>query len=343
MPKRVIVLGSTGSIGRSALEVAAALRDEVTIVGLAARREWRRLAEQAARFEAPIVAIADETFYDDLRRSCPASTRVLAGAAGLLELIETCAADFVLAAIVGSAGLPATLAGVARGLDVGLANKESLVMAGALLMPLARERGGALIPVDSEHSAIFQALHAGQRADVRRVCLTASGGPFRQWPAERIARATLADALNHPTWSMGPKITIDSATMMNKALEIIEAHWLFSLAPEQIEVLIHPESVVHSMVEFQDGFDPAEPEGERLPQLLQGRLHRVLPPAQDRSGLHPGRVDIGEVQGVGELSLARFPAMRHEVDRGEARDRDVPPVGPQRDVVLQQRPGLVPP
>jgi 1-deoxy-D-xylulose-5-phosphate reductoisomerase len=159
----------------------------------------------------------------------------------------------VLAAIVGAAGLPATLAAVSRGLDVGIANKESLVVAGAMLMPLAAQRGGALIPVDSEHSAIFQALHAGQRPDVRRVHLTASGGPFRQWPAERIARATLADALNHPTWSMGPKITIDSATMMNKALEIVEARWLFGLAPEQIDVLIHPESIVHSMVEFQDG------------------------------------------------------------------------------------------
>ncbi|MCK4340716.1 MAG: 1-deoxy-D-xylulose-5-phosphate reductoisomerase, partial [Phycisphaerae bacterium] len=150
-------------------------------------------------------------------------------------------------------GLPATLAAVQRGLDVGLANKESLVVAGSLMMPLAEKSGATLIPVDSEHSAIFQALHAGRAEDVRRIHLTASGGPFRAWTAAQIAQATLDDALNHPTWSMGPKITIDSATMMNKALEIIEAHWLFGLPAEQIDVLIHPESIVHSMVEYRDG------------------------------------------------------------------------------------------
>ncbi len=253
MPKRVIVLGSTGSIGRAALEVAAALPDEIVIVGLAARHQWQLLAEQAAQYAVPAVAIAGEAYYDKLHRQCPRGTRVLAGIAGLVELVETSAADFVLAAIVGAAGLPATLAAVRRGLDVGLANKESLVVAGALLMPLAAERGATIVPVDSEHSAIFQALHAGRREDVRRIHLTASGGPFREWPAARIAEATLADALNHPTWSMGPKVTIDSATMMNKALEIIEARWLFGVAAEQINVVIHPESVVHSMVEFQDG------------------------------------------------------------------------------------------
>ena len=253
MRKRAIILGSTGSIGRSALEVVAALGEEITLVGLAARHRWRDLAEQARRFNVTAVAIAAEAHYDDLRRECPTETRVLAGSEGLVELVRESDADFVLAAIVGAAGLPATLAAVERGIDVGLANKESLVVAGAVLMPLAQERGSALIPVDSEHSAIFQALQAGHRDDVRRIHLTASGGPFRQWAADRIARATLDDALNHPTWSMGPKVTIDSATMMNKALEIIEARWLFGLPAEQIDVLIHPESIVHSMVEFQDG------------------------------------------------------------------------------------------
>jgi 1-deoxy-D-xylulose-5-phosphate reductoisomerase len=251
--KRIIILGSTGSIGRSALEVAAVLHEDVSVVGLAAGRQWRKLAQQAAQFKVEAVAIADESCYDDLRAACPRGVRVLAGADGLVELVRVCNADFVLAAIVGAAGLSATLAAVERGLQVGLANKESLVIAGALLMPLARQRGGTLIPVDSEHSAIFQALQAGQPEDVRRIHLTASGGPFRQWTAEQMERATLADALNHPTWSMGPKITIDSATMMNKALEIIEARWLFGLSADQIDVLIHPESIVHSMVEFQDG------------------------------------------------------------------------------------------
>lgn len=253
MPKRVIILGSTGSIGRSGLEVARALGGEIEIVGLAARRDWHRLAEQAAAFHVPAVAIAEEVHFDNLRKACPPGTHVVAGAEGLIELVTTLDADFVLAAIVGVAGLPATLAAVERGLDVGLANKESLVVAGALLMSLTAERGSTLIPVDSEHSAIFQALHAGHRDDVRRIHLTASGGPFREWPPERIAAAGLEDALRHPTWSMGPKITIDSATMMNKALEIIEARWLFGLPAERIDVLIHPESIVHSMVEYRDG------------------------------------------------------------------------------------------
>ncbi len=253
MEKRAIVLGSTGSIGQSALDVAAALRDEIRIVGLAAGRDWRRLAEQAARFDVPAVAIADETAAESLRANSPPKTRILTGRAGLVELVAASDANFVLAAIVGAAGLPATLEAVRRGIDVGLANKESLVVAGSLLMPMAEASGATLIPVDSEHSAIFQALHAGRFEDVRKVHLTASGGPFRDWSLERIRDATLQDALNHPTWSMGPKITIDSATMMNKALEIIEARWLFGLSVDKIDVLIHPESVVHSMVEYHDG------------------------------------------------------------------------------------------
>jgi len=250
----MIILGATGSIGRAALEVAQSLNGDVRIVGLAAGTRWRELAEQAARFEVPRVAVADDRCYRDLRAACPAHTKVLAGPDGLLELVvDSPEANFVLSAIVGAAGLPPTLAAVERGLDVGLANKESLVVAGAILAKRARARGGRLIPVDSEHSAIFQALQSGRREEVRRVYLTASGGPFRTWTRERIAAATLEDALNHPTWDMGPKITIDSATMMNKALEVIEARWLFELRPEEIEVLVHPESIIHSMVEYCDG------------------------------------------------------------------------------------------
>jgi 1-deoxy-D-xylulose-5-phosphate reductoisomerase len=251
--KRVIILGSTGSIGTSALDVVGALRDQIAVVGLAAGRGWQRLAEQATAFSVPAVAIAEEGHAADLRRACPGGTRVFAGADGLVELVRTVDADFVLAAIVGAAGLPATLAAVDRGLDVGLANKESLVVAGSILIPLARERGSQLLPVDSEHSAVFQSLQSGRGEEVRCIYLTASGGPFRTWPRERIETASIQEALQHPTWSMGPKITIDSATMMNKALEIIEAHWLFGLEPDRIKVLVHPESVVHSMVEFCDG------------------------------------------------------------------------------------------
>jgi 1-deoxy-D-xylulose-5-phosphate reductoisomerase len=253
MAKRIIILGSTGSIGQAALEVITALGDRVEIVGLAAGNNWCLLNEQAARFSVPRVAIASESAYDALRRDCPSETSVLAGPSGVAELVRESDADFVLAAIVGAAGLPATLAAVERGMDVALANKESLVVAGSLIIPLARERGSRLIPVDSEHSAVFQALQSGRPEEVRRVYLTASGGPFRTWSAERIQHATLDEALQHPTWDMGPKITIDSATMMNKALEVIEAVWLFGLEPDQVEVLVHPESIVHALVEFCDG------------------------------------------------------------------------------------------
>ena len=253
MHHRIVILGSTGSIGCSALDVIAALGRDVCVVGLGAGRDWRKLADQTTRLRVDTVALADEAHADDLRQACPAGTRVLTGPEALVELVQISDADFVLSAIVGVAGLPATLAAVERGLDVGLANKESLVVAGSILMPQARQRGGRLIPVDSEHSAIFQSLSGGDSKEVRHIYLTASGGPFRTWPPERIEQATVEQALNHPTWSMGPKITIDSATMMNKALEIIEAHHLFNVDIERIKVLIHPESIVHSMVEFHDG------------------------------------------------------------------------------------------
>ncbi|MFQ5805799.1 MAG: 1-deoxy-D-xylulose-5-phosphate reductoisomerase [Phycisphaerae bacterium] len=253
MRRRLIVLGSTGSIGQAALDVIAALGDDAEIVGLAAGNNWRLLAEQAARFGVSNVAIGTESGYSELRRRCPGGTKVLAGAEGVTDLVRENKADFVLSAIVGVAGLPATLAAVERGMDVGLANKESLVVAGSLIMPLARARGGRMIPVDSEHSAVLHALQSGRREEVRRVYLTASGGPFRTWSRERIEQATLEEALRHPTWEMGPKITIDSATMMNKALEVIEATYLFGFTPDQVEVLVHPESIVHAMVEFCDG------------------------------------------------------------------------------------------
>lgn len=253
MTRRVLILGSTGSIGCSALDVAAAHGEEIRVVGLAAGSRWRELAEQCRRYQVGSVALADERHADALRAEVPAGTRLFTGAEGLVRFVQETDADFALAAIVGAAGLPATLAAVERGMDVGLANKESLVVAGSLLIPLARQRGVNIIPVDSEHSAVFQALKSGRPEEVKRIYLTASGGPFRTWQRERIDDACLEDALRHPTWSMGPKITIDSASMMNKALEVIEATHLFDIPAEQVEVLVHPESIVHSMVEFCDG------------------------------------------------------------------------------------------
>ena len=253
MRKRILLLGSTGSIGQNTLEVLAGLQDRCEVVGLAAGSQWEALAQQVRYWRPRAVAISDARNADPLRAAVGGETSVLAGPDALVELVETVACDCVVAAVVGAAGLPATLRAVELGRQIALANKETLVVAGALIAPLARRTGARLVPIDSEHSAIFQAMQAGRRSEVKRVFLTASGGPFRTWSRERIAAATLEEALNHPTWDMGPKVTIDSATMMNKALEIIEARWLFGLEPDQIDVLVHPESAVHSLVEFCDG------------------------------------------------------------------------------------------
>ena len=253
MTRGVSVLGSTGSIGTGALEVIESLASDYRVVGLAAGNRWRVLAEQAHRFRPGSVALASAEHRDELRAALNGDTELLEGPDAVERLATLPEADVVISAIVGAAGLPATIAAARAGKDIALANKESLVVAGAILMPVIKETGARLLPIDSEHSAVFQAMRAGHPNEVRKIYLTASGGPFRTWSVQRMQQATLDDALNHPTWNMGRKITIDSATMMNKALEIIEAHWLFDLDPERIEIVVHPESIVHSMVEFCDG------------------------------------------------------------------------------------------
>ena len=253
MKKKVIVLGSTGSIGRSALDVLAGLKDDWDVVGLAAGSRWRQLADQAVQLHPQAVAIRDDANVRALESSLNGQTTVMTGADAMVRLVDEVACDCVVSAVVGAEGLPATLRAVEQGRRIALANKEALVVAGSILMPLAEKTGAEIIPVDSEHSAIFQAMQAGRSADVRKVYLTSSGGPFRTNSEAEMDDITLEDALRHPTWEMGPKITIDSATMMNKALEIVEAKWLFGLDSEQIEVVIHPESVIHSFVEFCDG------------------------------------------------------------------------------------------
>ncbi len=253
MKKRAIVLGSTGSIGRNSLDVLAQLHEEWEIVGLAAKTRERDLAEQVERFRPEAVALTAGESHGELLRRLKTKTPLFRGPRAMVELVDAVDCDCVISAVVGVSGLTATLRAVELGRRIGLANKEPLVMAGAVIMPLAAKAGATIIPVDSEHSAIFQAMHAGRRDDVRAVYLTASGGPFRTWDPGAMARATLDDALRHPVWKMGPKVTIDSATMMNKALEIVEARWLFDLRPEQIHVVVHPESIVHSLVEFRDG------------------------------------------------------------------------------------------
>ena len=252
-PRRLAVLGSTGSVGEQALGVAAAFPERFSVTALAAGRRVAKLADQVRRFRPALVSVADAEAARELAFALGADApRIAWGEAGL-EAVATHSADLVVAALVGALGLAPTLAAIRAGRDVALANKEVLVMAGALVLREARARGVRILPVDSEHSAIFQAL-AGQRAeDLARIVLTASGGPFRSWPADRIAAASVEQALAHPNWVMGPKITIDSATLMNKGLEVIEARWLFDVGPERVEVIVHPQSVVHSLVEMRDG------------------------------------------------------------------------------------------
>lgn len=254
-PRRLIILGSTGSIGTNALEVVQHLHRtgdrRLQVVALATGANAAKLAEQARHFDVEHVAIADETRAKEL-----GSVRHLyAGQDAALRLVDAVCrpGDLVLGAMVGSVGVPATLAAIERGCDVALANKETLVAAGAVVMPRVRARGVNLLPVDSEHSAIFQCLNAGRSTEVARLVLTASGGPFRTWSKQRLYDATVEQSLDHPTWAMGRKVTVDSASLMNKALEIIEAHWLFGMSGEKIKVVVHPQSIVHGFVEFVDG------------------------------------------------------------------------------------------
>jgi 1-deoxy-D-xylulose-5-phosphate reductoisomerase len=253
--RRVVLLGATGSIGCSALKVARELPDEIEIAALAAARDIGKLAAQARETGVRHVAIYDAEKESELRSLLPSGVKIHVGAEGLLTLATLADADVVLIAIVGTAGLFPALAAIEAGKDLAIASKEILVMAGEIITTAAARRGVKLLPVDSEHNAIFQCLdgHRGGQAEVTRLILTASGGPFRTLPAERIAHVTLAQALKHPTWEMGPKITIDSATLFNKGLEMIEARWLFGIGMERIDVVVHPQSIVHSMVEFTDG------------------------------------------------------------------------------------------
>lgn len=264
----VAVLGATGSIGTATVDVLANLGGAWHAAGLSAHGRLSELVELARRLNPDYIVAACPRAAEqfDFHR-LPARTKRLVGPDGLIELAELPEVGTVVAAVVGSAGLASTLAAAKAGKRVALANKEALVVAGDLLTEALAASGGELLPVDSEHSAIFQAIQAGRAKEVARIVLTASGGPFRTWSRSRIENASVADALAHPTWRMGRKITIDSATMMNKALEVIEARWLFNLPPEKIQVVIHPQSIIHSMVEFVDGSVVAQlsPPDMRLP------------------------------------------------------------------------------
>lgn len=253
--KRIVLLGSTGSIGKNVLSVVRQFPEQFQIVGLSAGTNIELLSQQVREFAPECVSIGHPALVAPLERLLPPSfhSRILCGDVGNCALATMAEADMVITAVVGAVGLLPTLAAIDAGKQIGLANKETLVMAGHLVMEEVRRHQVQLLPIDSEHSAIFQALEAGRRDDVAKLLLTASGGPFRTWEQATLETATPEQALAHPNWSMGRKISIDSATLMNKGLEVIEARWLFDVAPEHIEVVVHPQSVVHSLVEFRDG------------------------------------------------------------------------------------------
>jgi len=253
-PKPLAILGSTGSIGVTTLDLVARFPDRFSIAALAAGRRIERLAEQVDRFKPGLVAVADDASAAELRRRVPSYRgEILCGESGLCAVATARDAELVVSALVGALGLLPTLRAIEAGKHVALANKEVLVVAGELVTQAARKAGVNLFPLDSEHNAIFQSLRGHRLDEVRRLVLTASGGPFLRRPHAEMSTVTRDDALKHPTWKMGDKITIDSATLMNKGLEVIEAHWLFDLPAERIDVVIHPQSIVHSMVEYVDG------------------------------------------------------------------------------------------
>src|SRR5712691_8271665 len=324
-PKRVVILGATGSIGESALTVARDIPEWMEIVGLAAKSNAQKLAAAANEVRPESVCLVDETQLDVLRKALDYEPRIFSGEAGLVEIACLTNVDMVLIAVVGTGGLRPALAAIEAGKDLAVASKEILVMAGEVVMREAAAKGVHVLPVDSEHNAIFQCLE-GKRStskaesstfdvsDLRRIILTASGGPFRETPNEQFATITPEQALKHPTWNMGPKITVDSATLFNKGLEMIEAHWLFGVEMQRLEVVIHPQSIVHSMVEFTDGSVLAQLSHSDMCFPIQ---YAVTWPDRVPNSLPP--LDFGKLQKLEFAAprLADFPALNLARRAGE--------------------------
>jgi 1-deoxy-D-xylulose-5-phosphate reductoisomerase len=306
--RRIAILGSTGSIGTNALEVISHLGADYRAVALSARRRTDLLLEQVRQHKPAAVTIAENGSDDECCAQIrQLGTRIYKGVEGLVEMVQRDDVDLVLAAIVGAAGLPAVLAAVDAGRTLALANKEALVVAGSLVIPEARKRNVPVLPIDSEHSAIFQAMQSGRKNEIRKVILTASGGPFLNKSRDEVANATVEQALNHPTWRMGNKVTIDSATLFNKGLELIEACWLFDLPPSMIQVVVHPESIVHSMVEFIDGSVIAQ----LSPPDMRTPIQYALTYPERRDGISR-RMDWGSKFSFNfqPPDLERFPALK---------------------------------
>ncbi|WP_372631717.1 1-deoxy-D-xylulose-5-phosphate reductoisomerase [Cohnella sp.] len=313
--KKIAVLGSTGSIGTQTLDVISRRPEDYEVVGLAAGANIGLLLEQVRRFKPKWVSAGTEELAAQVRAEAPSGVRVLHGEQGLRQIAGESGANYVVCALVGSLGLTSTLAAIEAGADIGLANKETLVTAGHLVMSRAKEKGVSILPVDSEHSAIFQCLNGEPAKAVKRLMLTASGGSFRDLGREQLQNVTVEDALKHPNWSMGAKVTIDSATMANKGLEVIEAHWLFGLPYDQIDVVLHPESIVHSMVEFVDTSVMAQLGNPDMRVPIQYALtypDRVASPASPLDLLKQGTLNFRP------MSLERYPCLRLAYEAGRA-------------------------
>ncbi|MEK4851619.1 1-deoxy-D-xylulose-5-phosphate reductoisomerase [Paenibacillus sp. FSL H7-0756] len=313
--KRISILGSTGSIGTQTLDVVAMHPEAFEVDGLAAGSNTSLLLEQVRRFKPRRVSVSTQELAEEIRSSLPAGVELYSGSEGLVEIAAGGDAQTVVTALVGSVGLQSTLAAIEAGRHIGLANKETLVTAGHLVTELAGRKGVKLLPVDSEHSAIFQCLNGENRNDVASITITASGGSFRDYKREQLTNVTVADALRHPNWSMGAKITIDSATMVNKGLEVIEAHHLFALPYEQINVVLHPESIIHSYVEFCDSSIIAQ---LGTPDMRVPIQYALTYP--DRWPSPAKRLSLAQVASLTfrEMDYERYPALKMAIDCGIA-------------------------
>ena len=307
--KNLSVLGSTGSIGINVLNIVRQFPDRFHILGLAAGRNVKLLSDQILEFKPKLISVIDEGHAEQLLTMLPSefADRIVWGNQGNVAVAALDGVEMTICAVVGAAGLLPTIGAIEAGKDIGLANKETLVVAGRLVMQKVRDNRVRLLPIDSEHSAIFQALEAGRREDVSQLILTASGGPFLHTPKEDLLKVTCDEALNHPNWSMGKKISIDSATMMNKGLEVIEAHWLFGMEPQSIRVAVHPQSIVHSLVEYQDGSVLAQ---LGIPDMKIPIAYALSYPERIALGLKPLNLWQCSDLEFYEPDFTRFPALR---------------------------------
>ncbi|WP_138493942.1 1-deoxy-D-xylulose-5-phosphate reductoisomerase [Paenibacillus pinistramenti] len=305
--KKIAIIGSTGSIGTQTLDVVSNHPDQFQVDALAGGSNISLLLEQVKKFNPRIVSVGTAELADEIRPLLPAGTKLYHGQEGLIEVAAGSNADMVVTAVVGSVGLRSTLAAIEAGKQIGLANKETLVTAGHLVMELAAAKGVPILPVDSEHSAVFQCLNGESIREAANITLTASGGSFRDLSRDQLTHVTVEDALKHPNWSMGAKITIDSATMVNKGLEVIEAHWLFGVPYDQIQVLLHPESIVHSYVEFVDGSIIAQLGTPDMRVPIQYAL--TYPERRPSPGGRLSLAKIGQLH-FREMDYARFPCLR---------------------------------